>query len=601
MHGNDKQRSTSLPAAPFTKRELGHFAEHNLRIYSHGRIYQKDLPQDLIDDFARLIGELPAAHQILLVSVHAPSIVTRSHNDMKQISNEWGHEKDFVPLGMFRQQSNPDNPHEHYSIVWGGMFETGVSKNDDESPDKTVRHELGHLIDTLLGSEVVAIALREPCSTKFFSTADWWHRSVSKQLDSVRSVFKTGNNSPTYFVDEHLYKGVRSLPGHLQLYNANEFTKEAFAEMTTHYTMLYKEYSGDEAEINKQLLKAYPILWPSYRDNVLPAIESIALMMWDNLKLGKESALKLAAEIATLRGDVLDSWRYSRELDYKVLEGGLNSLEATCRKAREYFEYYKYPVKSYELIVNQVDAERSKISHKRKTCMRPEWRGLDYDDTYLSLMKKGINIIQEIELLQTEQNQLWPFQRALDALKGSPLWHKDDGRRWILEDFDFIKEHFTGRNPEGIEALKRIIAVPSYFLQAYANAVQSHETIVRCSVGEPLKSKITNAERKVFRTDMYRTLVTGDAKDLRTEIKRKEMLGKAEHRYVEAVTGLDEFHPSTPEEKYARQTFRDFVQQNGVEKALELAEATFAASVERIVVVQSMHYGRITELNIKQK
>lgn len=560
-------------------KELEHFARHNVHLYTNGTMVQKYIPSEQTEHFAELIKSLPASHQVLLVGVHAPSVVAASTMDMERISRQLGYDKQGIPLGLFAVSADTRTPGHYYPVVWGGMYEQRARNGLNSASNATFLHEQGHRVDRLLGSCVASIANRVPMKSEFLSVQSWWNRAVEAQLNThphARHIplFTQGNeHAPpvmAVYKDEEIYAGARSLRYHLSLnYEADEKPVEAFAEMYAHYTMLHRQHKGNAAKIDRILSDAYPVLWPPYRDDVLPLIDKTATELWDRMQQTKHAATQCAADIATLRGDALDTALYSKTLRILELEQGLQGLSHERETKRRHRTYHQEPVKAYEMAVKHCDDERRSIARGATTCMRTEWVGLPLNSRYEDLLYKGIDVTPEIDRLGEERFLVHGFAENIAThFAGTGLAPKNN-RKWIIDDFDYIKERFSGR-ANGLDLIKYMTNTPPDVWSAYVFASMRHETILRCMPGESLARTLSTDEKRELRLECYRTLATQGVSGILADTQGKMALYDAENNFVKHHTPPDTlWDDSTYIE--ATKTFRTYAHTHGAEAAIRYA------------------------------
>ncbi len=169
----------------------------------------------------------------------------------------------------------------YYSANDGTLAYVAENINDD----KIFSHEQGHAIDQALGN---------------FSESDVWKEAVGRELENR----KFDPDRSAYALS--ILPESRTLSQHTSTYSVAETAKEAFAEMTNHYFAVFAQNSGDMEKVNEQLSKAYPDLWPVYKDEVLPRVADLAAQARAKAQTTLDDSIKIKEEFAKEMGMPFD-------------------------------------------------------------------------------------------------------------------------------------------------------------------------------------------------------------------------------------------------------------------------------------------------------
>lgn len=123
-------------------------------------------------------------------------------------------------------------------------------------------HEDAHRVDLMLHGH----------GDSFSNICPIWQSLIDKRFkaQSVSDKF-------SYHACSKLYYDSKGLENHMAGgYPYDDYDIESFAEVSTHYTCLYRDLNGDHAQIDEKLSADYPLLWPYYRDIAIPAMISLA-------------------------------------------------------------------------------------------------------------------------------------------------------------------------------------------------------------------------------------------------------------------------------------------------------------------------------------
>lgn len=202
------------------------------------------------------ITAMPAWQQVLLLEAGGDLIAAGQEETLRLYKSVMPN-CDSKPLGFFVSGYNKTLDATN-AIVWHATV-------DRESTRRMV-HELGHYCGELIAKNYVALTGAQPWEAPLqLSQLPWWREALDQQL-----------KQPIY--DAELYEN-RSAPSFktiLEKYHPNYRAEEAFAEISGHYSMLMMDAQGDKTQVDGILSHAYPILWPVFRDRVIPLGEALA-------------------------------------------------------------------------------------------------------------------------------------------------------------------------------------------------------------------------------------------------------------------------------------------------------------------------------------
>ncbi len=243
----------------YTREEIEDFVSQNLTIIGE----KAEANADMIRiQFADILEALPPWQQVIVIERNSPNII----GDAEAINAEWAKRAD--PSNVYGFYSPKED-----SVFWSFEAEGG-------SAQLTARHELGHQLSYLLGNE----AGQAP---QYYSTDPEWRQVVQQDISAHSFEKAPFRKLVSVIADklgvnpQDLYPRARRLNEHLSLPSyqknpAHSQPEEAMAEMTNHYDTLYEKYRGNEDLINRDLTKAYPKIWPAFRDRVIPLAQGVA-------------------------------------------------------------------------------------------------------------------------------------------------------------------------------------------------------------------------------------------------------------------------------------------------------------------------------------
>lgn len=580
MSETDKQPYYSLPEQPYSDDELLLFAKHNLHFYKQGT-FMHAAPYEQQEQYAELISRLPPSHQVLSVGIHAPSIVAASKEDFDGLLKRADYNT-ATPLGIFFH-GTPFRGLRTAPIIWGGIFETReqIKGNEDAASSLTFRHEQGHRIDKILGCEFACVGgMIDPAAT-FHSHNPQWQSAVTHQLSlpPLRLSDKAGGR--IIRADDHLYPGARRLDKHLSqknVYTEADHPSEAFAEMTAHYTTLYDIYNGDEERIDARLSRAYPALWSHYRQEMIPLIDQQALQLYNNMEHYKEKASHYSYNIAYLRGSTWHEESSMRALRECELQSGLAGLKARCDDQYLQYKVHSRPVTYY---YDQVaTADQSRRPYTNTSSLREEWvphletfdeRSMHYKD----LLAMGIDVVPEIEALHYEAGLIQRFATHMgNALSDYGGLTPRRDRRWIMEDFDTLKQQFPDDRMESLQGIDIAISrVRPELYRQYALAYHQVSYLYYGDAHHPKDMVIPPDDQRGDRMDMYMQAMHKGEKGMQETIDIMHQLTDAETRYASKTHHHHHSRgqPTRIEWEKARNMFRSILRSMGEAEALREA------------------------------
>lgn len=511
---------THMADVPYGPDEIRHFARHNLYILLNGRKQDNHRHPDAVEHYAHLIESLPPAFQVILIGSSFPSVMA-APDDM---------ENDH--MGLFTQERVAGigkNP-----VYWGGMFETRLRdmKNNHITPNVTFRHEQGHRIGHIMACRHIAEG-RLSSKTSCLSLMPEWYEAAARQIQRSPGIRER-------LMDGMLYKGMRRLTEHLSLphYQGNSpeerqhhIALESFAEMTAHYATLYHDYDRNDALVDTTLAATYPILWPLYRDAMLPLINKEALTLSNEMNNAKHGLLHTMANIASLRAEPFDPDTAKQALRRIELEGGLPGLTRHGRETYARQAIHLSPHEEYGMTVDRVDAIRQALIPGADSCTITEWEeALSHaaGTPYHALVSQGIDVEPEIHLLRQEARLLRPFIRKMHVLHGSDLAPEHGNNTWIMEDFDQLTR-ILGRNTGSLENIRTIceVSLTAEDFRRYAHAYGIERDLLHD--GKPASEEDAGTARQ----RMYHNLLSGT---FGTYIKAMEMYARKERDFITRTT-----------------------------------------------------------------
>lgn len=511
---------TSVPPVPYSQQELHSFAMSNMQIYKNGEA-QLDGLQEAAQYYASTLERLPPAFQIV-VAAHHKATVMSDQADLDKRHEGGGALGLFVPGWVDGVGESP--------VFWGGMFESRPRTADGGvHPELTLRHEKGHRIDHILATRVAGTG-QIPKDLHYFSTLPQWVEPALYELEREQRKGYFGTTP-----DATLYTGVKRLIEHLShpRYQGSPATRqhhiavESFAEMTVHYTTLYDVYNGDAERIDRKLSKAYPELWPVYRDEVLPRIEHEAVLLHNEMAEYKSTIASLEEDIARMHGDPFNAHEMEQYLRELELQGGIAELRRELSRAKELSHSYHQPITVLRNVTQRAEATRRDIHPDAPDPLTPTLRALlseKPEPDFRILHARGINIIDEIELLDVEEELLPDFANTMRCMANGFLTSGHKDARWIIEDYDAIKNQF-GRSDTSRTWLIRLTDIPHSLYERYSEAKQTEWRIMTPDIPH-------GQERaQSLRRAMYQEAIN---KTLEGTIASAEALKEAEERYCRA-------------------------------------------------------------------
>lgn len=325
---------TALPETPYYPDEIRKFAHHNLRIIIDGKTRHNRHYRDAVEYYASIIEGLPPAFQVIHIAMHRPSIMAPP-KEVNAFYQEINQSDANNILGFFLPQRSDrwgDTP-----LCWGGIFETRERSGSAHAPDATFLHELAHRIDYLLAMQHVRMGTVEK-HVRYISYLPEWKETVQEHTHTLERTQAHAD----WARDTRLYPGIRGLVKHLSSPARWEEdndpvhydTIESFAEMSAHYAALYKTTAGNLSKMNRKLSRAYPTLWPAYRDHMLPLVEEEALRLLNEVQKAKRQVVYYEHQIAGRLGREIDPLSFKAPLRHAEMEGGLPTLQTLAREAR---------------------------------------------------------------------------------------------------------------------------------------------------------------------------------------------------------------------------------------------------------------------------
>ncbi len=178
--------------------------------------------------------------------------------------------------------------------------ETRIDFTPESHPRSTHGHETGHLVDNQASKRLGGLG-------GYYSEAmPGWSGAVNDYLTKPRPLGQE-------FVDFILpparlhTAGYRSLASHLQGYPTTSFEREALAEVFSSHANVMLEHPNNPVRVDELMNRAYPHIWPVYRDQYVPQMEEVADRMLA-FRAGKEDQLvRLARGLHTQMGLPFDA------------------------------------------------------------------------------------------------------------------------------------------------------------------------------------------------------------------------------------------------------------------------------------------------------
>lgn len=459
---------TSVPPVPYSQQELYIFAINNVQVYKNGEAQFIGL-EDAGQYYASTLERLPPAFQVIVVAHHKATVMA-DKDDLDKRLDGGGILGLFVPGWVEGVGESP--------VFWGGMFESRPRALDGGiHSELTLRHEKGHRIDHILAARVAGTG-RIPKDLRYFSTLPEWTEPAIYELE--RSQRKSYFGNPP---DASLYAGSKRLVEHLShpRYQGKPSTRqhhiavESFAEMTAHYTTLYDMYDGNTNRVDRTLSKAYPELWPVYRDTVLPRIEHEAVLLHNEIAGYKSTIASLEADMVHMRGERFNAREMEQYLRELELQGGIEELRRELAHTQELSYSYHHPITVLRNVTQRAEAARKALHPDAPDPLTPTLRALlneQPEPDFRTLHARGINIIGEIELLDEEEELLHDFASKMQCISTSFFTTGFTDNRWIIEDYDTIKNQM-GRSDASRTWLIRFSDIPASLYERYAKAKQT--------------------------------------------------------------------------------------------------------------------------------
>jgi len=244
--------NTSKPASKGPKKqEVATFLTNKLRV---GDV---DPSFDVSTQLQHSILQLPVWQQVLLLEAGG-DLMAAGQQETVRLYKSIRPDCDTKPQGFYVSGYNKALDATD-AIVW-------YASPDRESM-RRMTHELGHFTGELIAKHYVALTTgAKPWEApRQLSQLPWWRDALEQQL-----------NTPIH--DAHLYeqRSAPSFKAMLEKYPPHERAEEAFAEIAGHYSMLMMDTQGNQSQVDAQLSEVYPILWPAFRDRVIPLAEALA-------------------------------------------------------------------------------------------------------------------------------------------------------------------------------------------------------------------------------------------------------------------------------------------------------------------------------------
>lgn len=202
------------------------------------------------------ITAMPAWQQVLLLEAGG-DLIAAGQEETLRLYKSIRPNCDSKPQGFFASgYKHPLDATD--AIVW-------YASADHESMCR-MTHELAHFTGELIAQHYVALARAESWEKpRLLSQLPWWREALEKQLQQ-----------PMHDADLYDHRTAPSFQKMLEKYPPDERAEEAFAEISGHYSILMMDAQGDKAQVDGVLSHAYPILWPVFRDRVIPLGEALA-------------------------------------------------------------------------------------------------------------------------------------------------------------------------------------------------------------------------------------------------------------------------------------------------------------------------------------
>ena len=237
------------PVSPYTPRHIEVFVGRKLRVCAGAA-------EGVAVQVSTTITHLPAWQQVLLLEAGG-DLMAAGEQETVRLYKNIRPDCDTKPQGFYVAGYNKTLDATD-AIVW-------YASPDRESM-RRMTHELGHFTGELIAKHYVALTGAQPWEApRQLSQLPWWRDALEQQLAA-----------PIH--DAHLYqqRSATSFKAMLEKYPPHERAEEAFAEIAGHYSMLMMDTRGNQAQVDAQLSEAYPVLWPAFRDRVIPLAEALA-------------------------------------------------------------------------------------------------------------------------------------------------------------------------------------------------------------------------------------------------------------------------------------------------------------------------------------
>lgn len=400
---------------PYTHEEIIAFVGARLKKFGTGAMNDPKLNSS----FVEMISVLPPAFQVLFVESGHDIVV----GDMDEIN---------------RAYRAIDKGQNHDSVA--GVFMPGERQIDNfklRSPSlirrtaaesfslRTARHEKGHDIDYLLGK----FQQKGQGAAQYFSSLSKdWQAALTREVGEKWKQLGITEKSPEEILNmsretmttlvaaqrkpEPLYDDYYPLLKHLSAYKTrDQRTLESFAEMCTHYTTLYAKMGANEASIDLKLSKAYPHLWPHFRDNVLPCIDAAAENLLNSRK--RQMLIYAAAEkhLCKVWQIPFDSRSSFKTAGVALMDGTFTEKMGDLARLETFFQN---PIDNYAAAVQRRDD--AYFDYDQESVGEIDYEG-DREEAHAILTVEGMRALGDRFLqIEAEKRSFESFVTAYDAI-----------------------------------------------------------------------------------------------------------------------------------------------------------------------------------------
>jgi hypothetical protein len=257
----------------YDRDEIAAYTDASLHILGSEAQGQAD---SIKNEFLNMVVGLPPWLQTLFIELDGANVATDLDTIVKLRKKISGTEE--RASGFFKPGDMTD---EFNAAGFAGQFRSPAiwaPEPGEPTALPAACHEIAHRIDLLAG--LSHRTGKRTANRLYLSDQSLnWNLAVLEEVQ--RKIDDPDRKVNLEKEKADFYVGYENIAQHVIAYkDLDQWPREAMAEMTTHYALSYALLEGNDQEVDGLLTRHYPILWPSYKKDMLPALQDAARELW---------------------------------------------------------------------------------------------------------------------------------------------------------------------------------------------------------------------------------------------------------------------------------------------------------------------------------